>query len=68
MHAKGASEAKMNLTTLTLISLLAGAATGLGDILAVLFKLGERNLTLGLGSGNIGGSDCPGGEICRGLL
>jgi len=39
----------MSLLTLTLISLLAGAATGLGGILGVLFKPSERILILGLG-------------------
>lgn len=37
------------ITALTLISLLAGAATGIGGTLAVLFKPGERNLISGLG-------------------
>ncbi len=39
----------MDAITLTLISLLAGAATGVGGILGVLFKPRERNLVLGLG-------------------
>ena len=39
----------MDAITLTLISLLAGAATGVGGILGVLFKPGERYLILGLG-------------------
>jgi len=39
----------MNLIVLTLVSLLAGAATGLGGILGVLFRPRERNLILGLG-------------------
>ena len=39
----------MNLVILTLVSLLAGAATGVGGTLGVLFKLRERNLILGLG-------------------
>lgn len=49
MHAEGTPEAKMEAITLTLISLLAGAATGVGGILGVLFKPKERNLVLGLG-------------------
>jgi len=49
MPVKGGPEAKMNLIILTLVSLLAGAATGVGGILGVLFKPGERNLILGLG-------------------
>ncbi len=49
MHAQEAPEAKMDAITLTLISLLAGAATGVGGILGVLFKPRERNLVLGLG-------------------
>ncbi len=39
----------MNLLVLTLASLLAGAATGVGGFLSVLFKPGERSLILGLG-------------------
>ena len=39
----------MDLAMLILISLLAGAATGLGGVLGVLFKPGERGLVLGLG-------------------
>jgi len=39
----------MDAITVTLISLLAGAATGVGGILGVLFKPGERYLILGLG-------------------
>ena len=41
----------MSAITLTLVSLLAGAATGVGGILGVLFKPGERTLILGLGRG-----------------
>jgi len=37
------------ITTLTLISLVAGAATGIGGIIGVLLKPRERNLVLGLG-------------------
>jgi len=39
----------MDAIILTLISLLAGAATGVGGILGVLFRPGERNMILGLG-------------------
>jgi ZIP family zinc transporter len=39
----------MNLITLILISLLAGAATGVGGILGVLIRPREKNLVLGLG-------------------
>ena len=39
----------MDLAMLILVSLLAGAATGLGGILGVLFKPVERSLVLGLG-------------------
>jgi ZIP family zinc transporter len=39
----------MNLITLILVSLLAGAATGMGGILGVLIKPSEKNLVLGLG-------------------
>jgi len=39
----------MNLIVLTLVGLLAGAATGVGGILGVLFKPSDRNLILGLG-------------------
>ncbi len=39
----------MDAITLTLISLLAGAATGVGGILGVLIRPRERNLVLGLG-------------------
>jgi ZIP family zinc transporter len=38
----------MNLIVLTLIGLLAGASTGLGGILGVLFKPSGKNLILGL--------------------
>jgi len=38
----------MDLLVLIVISLLAGAATGVGGILGVLFKPRERNITLGL--------------------
>jgi ZIP family zinc transporter len=38
----------MNLAQLLLISLLAGASTGLGGILATVFKPSERNLVFGL--------------------
>ena len=39
----------MNLITLMLVSLLAGAATGIGGILGVLIRPREKNLVLGLG-------------------
>ena len=39
----------MNLITLILMSLLAGAATGVGGILGVLIRPREKNLVLGLG-------------------
>ncbi len=39
----------MDAIVVTLMSLLAGAATGVGGILGVLFKPGERYLILGLG-------------------
>ncbi len=39
----------MNLITLTLVSLLAGSATGVGGILGVLIRPGEKSLVLGLG-------------------
>jgi ZIP family zinc transporter len=39
----------MNLITLILISLLAGAATGVGGILGVLIRPREKNLVFGLG-------------------
>ena len=39
----------MDAIAVTLMSLLAGAATGVGGILGVLFKPGERYLILGLG-------------------
>ncbi len=39
----------MDAIAVTLMSLLAGAATGVGGILGVLLKPGERNLILGLG-------------------
>ncbi len=39
----------MNLITLILVSLLAGAATGVGGILGVLIRPKENNLVLGLG-------------------
>jgi ZIP family zinc transporter len=39
----------MNLITLILISLLAGAATGIGGILGVLIRPSEKNLVFGLG-------------------
>ncbi len=39
----------MNLITLILVSLLAGAATGVGGILGVLIRPKEKNLVLGLG-------------------
>ncbi len=38
----------MNLLILTMVSLLAGAATGIGGLLGVLFRPNERNLVLGL--------------------
>ncbi|MFC1938977.1 ZIP family metal transporter [Chloroflexota bacterium] len=38
----------MNLVKLVLISLIAGASTGLGGILATIFKPSERNLVFGL--------------------
>ena len=39
----------MNLITLIIVSLIAGAATGVGGILGVLIRPSERNLVLGLG-------------------
>ena len=39
----------MSLVTLILISLLAGAATAVGGILAILIRPGEKNLVTGLG-------------------
>ena len=39
----------MNLLTLSIMSLLAGASTGVGGVLGVLFKPGEKSLVLGLG-------------------
>jgi len=39
----------MNLLEISLISLVAGAATGVGGVLGVLFKPGERSLVFGLG-------------------
>ena len=39
----------MNLLVLSIISLIAGASTGVGGILGVLFKPGDRSLVLGLG-------------------
>ncbi|MFC1894221.1 ZIP family metal transporter [Chloroflexota bacterium] len=39
----------MNLLVLSIISLIAGAATGVGGVLGVLFKPGERSLVFGLG-------------------
>ena len=38
----------MNLVLLTLVGLLAGAATGVGGTLGVFFRPSERNLVLGL--------------------
>ncbi len=38
----------MSLLTLTMVSLLAGAATGIGGLLGVLFRPNEKNLVLGL--------------------
>jgi len=40
---------KMNLLVISAISLIAGVATGIGGILGVLFKPGERKLVFGLG-------------------
>ena len=39
----------MNFLEISLISLVAGAATGIGGVLGVLFKPGERGLVFGLG-------------------
>jgi len=39
----------MNLLVLSIISLIAGAATGVGGVLGVLFRPGEKSLVLGLG-------------------
>ena len=39
----------MNLLVLSIISLLAGASTGVGGLLGVLFRPGERSLAFGLG-------------------
>jgi len=43
------SGVKMNLLVISITSLIAGAATGVGGILGVLFKPGDRSLVLGLG-------------------
>jgi len=39
----------MNLLSISIISLVAGAATGVGGVLGVLFKPDERSLVFGLG-------------------
>ncbi len=39
----------MNLLAISIISLIAGAATGIGGVLGVLLRPGERSLVLGLG-------------------
>ncbi|MFC1953316.1 ZIP family metal transporter [Chloroflexota bacterium] len=41
--------AKMNLLIISIMSLLAGVATGIGGIIGVLFKPGEKSLVFGLG-------------------
>jgi ZIP family zinc transporter len=39
----------MNLLVLSIITLIAGASTGVGGVLGVLFRPGEKSLILGLG-------------------